>query len=315
MDTQPLASGGAELSGPLRRELWLLGQPALRTYLDFVRDMVVDGGNADPKALCDEWREANDYYYELEQSEAGLADGAECRDLDPALAPLAEQVASDPSFCRTFDSLPTSFALVELDRLVVCQAHVTHDFVESLAARLGPAPDREALFRFCLPLGDRGTPLQVSRAGSRRYVFASESMDLRFHAPVLLAPGQVSGHASFGPVGGVVGLAVGFGSNLLNVVRADGRLLLHDGYHRACALRALGVTHAPCVIQDVTRRDELAIAAPGKVVEAAAFYFRAARPPLLKDFFDPRIRKLLPVRRVRRVVEVSFEVREYDVAD
>ncbi len=144
-----------------------------------------------------------------------------------------------------FDALPTRFAMVELDRLVVHQTRVTYDFVTSLAARLGPAPDSEALFHFCLPMGDRDTPLQVNRMGSRRYVFASESMDLRFHAPVLLAPGQVSGYDSFGPIAGVVGLVVGFGSNLLNVVRADGRLLLYDGYHRACALRALGVMHAP----------------------------------------------------------------------
>jgi len=315
MDMHPLTSSAADPRSLAREELCLLGQPTLRSHLDFVRDFAAGGENADPKALCDEWREANDYYYELEQNEAGLADGAECRGLDPALALLAEQVASAPSFRRTFDILPTSFAMVELDRLVVHQTRVTYDFVKSLEARLGAAPDSEALFRFCLPMGDRGTPLQINQISARRYVFASESMDLRFHAPVLLAPGQVSGHDSFGPVAGVVGLVVGFGSNLLNVVRADGRLLLHDGYHRACALRALGVTHAPCVIQDVTRRDELAAVAPGKVNDAAAFYFKSARPPLLKDFFDPRIRKLLPMRRVRRLVEVSFEVREYDVAD
>ncbi len=315
MHMQPSTRGAAGRGSKTHEELLLLGQPPLREYLDFVRDMAVGGEHADPRALCDEWRQANDYYYELEQSEAGVADGAGYRDLDPALAPLAERMASDPRFRRAFDTLPTSFAMVELDRLVIYQTRVSHDFVGTLQTRLGSAPQAEDLFRFCLPTGDRATHVQVSQAGARHYRFTSKSMDLRFQGPTLLTPDQISGHVSFGPIGGVLGLAIGFGSNLLNVVRADGRLLLADGYHRACALRALGVAYAPCVVQDVTRRDELNIAAPRQVAEAPAFYFKTARPPLLKDFFDPRIRKLLPVRQTRRVVEVSFEVREFQVTE
>ena len=65
----------------------------------------------------------------------------------------------------------------------------------------------------------------------------------------------------------------------------------------------------------MTRRDELAVVGPQRVVDAPAFYFKSARPPLLKDFFDPRIRKPLRVRRTRKVIEVSFEVREAHVAE
>lgn len=319
MDAQlAVAHGNANVRKVVQRELLLLGQPSLRDYLDFVRTKVIGGDAFDQRYLCDEWREANNYYGDLEQSEAGIADDAECRDPDPALASLIEQVLADSCVRRAFDALPTRVALVELDRLVVHQTRVTLDFVDDLQARLGPEPGVEAVFRFCLPLGGRDTPpLQIRKAGSGRYTFASESTDLRFHEPVLLGPDEVGGRAAIGPVGGAVGLLVGFGLNLLSAVRSDdnGRMLLHNGYHRACALRALGITHAPCIVETVTRRDELALTAPRRVLDAAAFYFKAARPPLLKDFFDPRIRKLLPMRRVRRVVEVSFEVREYEVED
>jgi len=317
MDTHPAAldAGSLITRAASQRELLLLGQPTLREYLDFVRDEVVGGAAADPRALCDEWLEANDYYAELERDEAGLADGADCRDLDPALTPLAEQVLADPRVRRAFDTLLTRVAVVELDRLVVYQTRVTQDFVDELQTRLGPEPDGEALLRFCLPLEGRTMPLRVCKTGLRRYSFASASSELRFHDAVLLGPDQLDGLSAFSA--GAVGLVVGFGSNLLNVVRSqdNGRMLLHNGYHRACALRALGITHAPCIVQTVTRRDELALAVPRRVLDAAAFYFKAARPPLLKDFFDPRIRKLLPVRRTKRVVEVSFEVREYDTED
>ncbi len=320
MDVPSAALGStrarAAVTGVLQHELLLLGQPSLQEYLDFVRDKVAGGDAIDPRALCDEWRAANDFYGVLEVEEAGIAEGIECHDIGRALAPLAEQVLSDPCFRRAYDSLPTRVGVVELDRLLVYQTRVTQDFIDDLKARLGPAPDPEAVLRFCLPLGGQNALLKIRRAGPRRYTFTSDSTDLRFHEPVLLGPDQIGGYAATGPVGGALGLVVGFSSNMLNAIRSEnGRMLLHNGYHRACALRALGVTHAPCVIQEVTRRDELALTVPRRVLDAAAFYFKSARPPMLKDFFNPRLRKLLPVPPTRRVVEVSFEVREYELAD
>ncbi|WP_437895882.1 hypothetical protein [Sorangium sp. So ce124] len=292
-------------------ETWLLGQPPLRDYLDFVRDAVVGGADMPPSAIVDEWRAANDYYHELEQREVGIADTVECRDLDPALAPLVEEVQSDPSFRRVFRTLPTSFGMVELDKLVVFQKSVTKPFVEELQSRLGPAPSAEALFRLALPLGRACAPVAMRRAGSRRYVFECASSDFRFHDAVLLTPGQTRDLCSFGPIAGALGIVVGFGASFLNAIRVGGRLVLHNGYHRACALKALGVTHAPCVIQTVTRIDELEIAAKASVSANPDFYFNTARPPLLKDFFDPKIRKVLRIRKQKRVVEVSFEVRDH----
>lgn len=293
------------------RELWLLGQPSLGDYLRFVKDRVVGGASADPAALTKEWRTANDYYHELEERESGIADKVECRDLDPALAPLAAAVARDPRHRLTFDIVPTSFGMVELDRLTVSQKEVTLDLIESLGQQLGAAPDPARLFHFCLPLGRPETPVHVRRVGSSRFVFGSESQDVRFHESVVLRPDQIQNYETFGLISGVVGLVVGFGSNFLNVIRVGKRLLLHDGYHRACALRRLGITHAPCIIQTVTHPDELDLVAKRRVAEDPEFYFHTARPPLLKDFFDPKIRRILPVHKLMRMIEVSFEVRDY----
>jgi hypothetical protein len=298
-------------------EIWLLGQPLLRDYLHFVEESVLDGDKANRALLTDEWRVANDYYEELAKTEAGIADKVECRDLDPALHHLAEAVKADARYRKTFDSLPTRFGMVELDKLVVYQIHVTGTFVEALKTRLGSNPDPTSLFRFCLPLDTPDTPVQVQRVGSKRYVFRSESTDFRFQESMLLSPEQISGYESYGIIAGVVGLTVGFGSNFLNVIHDDDnqRLLLHNGYHRACALRALGITHAPCIIQTVTRRDELDISAHSDVAKSPGYYFNAPRPPLLKDFFDPKIHKVLPVKKMIRMVEVNFDVKEFWVTE
>jgi hypothetical protein len=108
---------------------------------------------------------------------------------------------------------------------------------------------------------------------------------------------------------------VGFDANFLSAIRSEDRVLLHNGYHRAFALRASGVTHAPCIVQTVTRRDELKYAADPRVSSDPGFYFRAARPPMLRDFFDPRLAKQLIVRPIRTVIDVALKVTSWSATE
>lgn len=315
MDARKTWLTGSETVAPQQREIWLLGQPPLQKYLDFLDDIASPGGLTDRKTLIDQWRGANDHYYNLEVEEAGIADTVAVAPLAPGLRKLARRVTADHRYRRTFDVLPTRFAMVELDRLVVPQPHVNLDHAERLKARLGAARDDEALFHFCLPLDRSEADIQMRRIESNRYLFWSASSDFRFQEPAVLNPDQLRGYHGFGPIGSVIGLTVGYGSNFLNVIESDGRLLLHNGHHRAYALRDLGIERAPCIVQTVTRRDELNLVAPRAVKDDPAFYFKAARPPLLKDFFDPKLRKVITVPPMTRVVELSFEVKEYEVKD
>ena len=73
----------------------------------------------------------------------------------------------------------------------------------------------------------------------------------------LLEPGQVTGLDAVGVPSKLVVLSVGYGSNYLSAISVGGRLVLHNGSHRAYALRAAGQTHAPCLVQHVSRHEEL----------------------------------------------------------
>ena len=315
MDTWIAPAAPSSVGEGIYEQAWLLGQPSLNAYLKFVDEMTIGGAGIPRAALVEEWRTANDYYGELETAEAGLAEGAEIRELAPELAPMVAAVEADPRFRRSFDTLPTRFAMVELDRLIVGHPYVSLHHMDRLKARLADAPTPEQLFCFCLPLDRAEAPVEMRRTGPRRFTFWSESSDFRFQEPQFLRPNQLNGFEPFGAIAGIVGLMVGYGSNFLNVIEADGRLLLHNGHHRAYALRDLGITHAPCIVQTVTRLDELKLAAARAILEDPSFYFQAKRPPLLKDFFDPRIRKVLRVARIASVVEISFEVNEHRVRD
>jgi hypothetical protein len=300
---------------PLQEQAWLLGQPPLENYLEFVEELTIGGADIPRSKLVDEWRAANDYYGELEKTEAGIADEVEIHDLEPAMRPLADEVISDGRFCRSFDTLPTRFAMVELDRLMVGHPYVSVHHTARLKTRINKSSTPEALFRFCLPTDRSEAPVQMRRTGPRSFQFWSASSDFRFQEHALLRPDQINGFDTFGPISGIVGLMVGYGSNFLTAIESDNRLVLHNGHHRAYALRELGFTHAPCIVQTATRWDELKLVAARAVREDPAFYFRAARPPLLKDFFDPNIRKVLRVPKITSVVEISFDVNERRLKD
>jgi hypothetical protein len=44
-----------------------------------------------------------------------------------------------------------------------------------------------------------------------------------------------------------------------------------------------------------------------------ATYVTAPRPPMLRDYFDPKLRKMMRVSRTRRHIKLSFAVEAIDV--
>jgi hypothetical protein len=295
-----------EIGGDL---VWLLGQPHLSDYLQFVAMKVHGGREIDARSLTAEWRAANDLYYDIELAEAGIADTIECLPIEAGLRPLARAVRANPWFKASFDNLPVSIERVELAKLVVSQTHVASTFTEALGGTLGAKPDAATLFRFCLPLERPLPPVRIRRLSGDRFVFTSPSTDFRSHHPMLLRPDELAGVTSVGPYVAMVGLMVGFGSNFLSAVRSGSRVLLQNGYHRAYTLLSLGFTHAYCVVEDVTRKDELKLTADADVAADPEYYFASKRPPLLGDFLNPLLTRRLAVLPMENHVEVELKVR------
>jgi hypothetical protein len=243
-------------------------------------------------------------------------------EINPSTEPLLIGLLRDPLARSAFSTVPTDVAYVELDRLVVYQLHVDRTFAGELARTLGPAPTDEQLFRTCLPFDHPRPPVRWSRSeayrhGSRthadEYVFLSPSNDLRFLGTMPMEAEHIAGYAHPGTLAGVVGLAVGFGSNYLSAMYAENRLILKNGNHRAYALRAMGFTHAPCIIQHVSSREELEVVAASRVVENPDYFLKNPRPPVLKDYFDERLRRVVRSPKRLHQVRVRFEVEETDI--
>lgn len=302
------------MSGPPTDEhAYLFAHTRLSDFLTFMTEETVDGPQADRARLADQWRAASAHFRELQQAEAGWADNPPVGPLPKALESLVRRVAADPIFRRSFSAVPGEVGLVELDRLVASQKTVNLTHVTRLKEQFGPGPDVEAVFRACLPSDHTAPPARIGRVADQSYVFASDSNDLRFLDALVLRPEQVTDYAATGPLVGVVGVVIGYGSNFLNAVALGGRLVLNNGFHRAYALRALGVTHAPCVVQRLSGPEDLEHVGRAAIRRDRDLFFGLARPPVLKDLFNSELsRTVLRPRRTRHV-RVTVSVEELDV--
>jgi len=289
--------------------LFLIGRPTLKQFIRFARSNAVrPRGSA---RLADEWRAAWEIVRGLREAEAGAAD-------DPPIvripveehAPLLAEFLKDPLVRHGFNLVPSEVAFVELDRLVVSQKHIDITHARRVEERLGPTPSPEQVFRACLSSDHPRARVESGPEGENRYVFVSPSNDLRTLGMQVLEPRHLRGVAPPGDVVGLIGVAVGFGSNFLSVIHAENRLLLHNGSHRAYALRKLGIQSVPCIVQHVSCRDELELVALPEVRRNPGLYLEDPRPPMLADYFRSGLHTVLRVRPRLRQITVRIDVEE-----
>ena len=295
-------------AGRGHRMLYLAGRPSLRSSVRYVRHRAAQ--DLPEHEIATQWKRASAIVKELQRDEASRADGAATTPLGPEYEPLLLELFQDQLIRNGFNTVPTDIALVELDKLVVYQKHIDLPFAQQRASRLGPIPDRAAVFRICLPHDHPSPPVAWTRVHGNTFVFVSPSNDLRSLGSVRLDAGQLEAGRFSGSVVGVAGVAIGFGSNFLNAIACEGRIILNNGSHRAYALRQLGVTHVPCIVQHVSSREELRLVADGTVSEDADFYLRQPRPPMLVDYFDPRLHVVLDSKPRLTQIRVTVDVDE-----
>lgn len=289
-------------------EACLVSATRLDDFITFVRERVVDGREQDRGELAQAWRDAAACFAHIQRREAGAADKPEVLPLPRRTQTHVDKLLELPTFQHSFAAVPVAFGLVELDKLVVYQQYITQSSVSALASRLPAQPSVADLARLCLPLDPPETGFRLARQDGERFVFVADNHDGRFLGAQLIEPSRIDGLAVNGHASCVLALPFGFTTNVLNVVRFGSRMVLNNGYHRAAALRRLGVTHAPCIIQVCSHWEDVAIAGSGAIYRNGEAYFSHPRPPMLRDFFNPSLAKTFLTHRLRKEIRVTFEV-------
>lgn len=292
--------------------VFLRGRPPLGEYINYIQQNDVNGSQLTPAALAAEWREANSRVQELEKTEKGIADSPKVESIAPELVKLVTEFSHDPSVQRSFGFMPFLFGMIDLDQLVVFQKQINMPFIRQLQPEIAEIRTEEEMFRFVFSRSKPTPPVRMARMGPAGFSFVSPSMDFRPLDVAVLQQGQVREFQVGGTLNSIVGVAVGYGSNVLQATRYKGRLLLGNGSHRAYALRAAGKRRVPCLVQEATLEEEVKMTFPS-IAEDLGTYFDIPRPPMLKDYFEPKLTRIVQVPRKLRQVRVLLQVEQSDV--
>jgi hypothetical protein len=235
--------------------------------------------------ILESWRAASARMVELAQTEAGLSDQIVVEDVPATVRARLREIAADPLFQASFSALPTSFKVVDIDKLVAPQREVNLDYVDSLRKRISGKTIEEVL-EFCV--GPRTEPpiVQALQTAPNQMTFSSRSLDLRFLGGI---PKQISeDDIKLAYMGGqpteAITILVGFGAAPINAYQSGRRLVLWNGFHRIVALRSAGISKVPIVVQHVANLD---IEFPDNYFGLSrAYLLQNQRPVLVGDFFD-----------------------------
>jgi hypothetical protein len=290
--------------------VYLIGRPPISEFIGFIQTQTVDSHLMDSTKLTEEWRLANERVKEIEKVEEGFGDDHILQAIPQKLNYLLEELNKDEIFKKAYGFMPYEFGMVELDRLIVYQKFINLKHVDRIKRQIEKDLSDEAIFKLCFPYNlqeSETAGINHQQVSSNAYHFVSASNDLRYLDTILLKKEQIQGYIPNGLVAGIVAIVVGFGTNYLSAVSVDNRLILNNGSHRAYALRDLGITHIPCVVQKVHNVDELELFG-SNIISIVQRYHDNGRPPLLKDYFDSRLRKIVSLSSKKRHLQVNFNI-------
>jgi hypothetical protein len=78
-------------------------------------------------------------------------------------------------------------------------------------------------------------------------------------------------------------------------------------------MRAAGHQHVPCLVQNVTRPEELEVLLAPEVQQRLDLYLQSPRPPMLRDYFDEQLHVRIPAPRIGRQVRVIVQPEQIDL--
>ena len=188
------------------------------------------------------------------------------------------------------------FKMVELDPLLSFQFAIGVGRSQDIGGMLTTPPTMDELLNLCLPLSPPAETFQTFNSPS--------AMILKARSLNLMSFGGGVFNSEF------MGIQFGVSLPFLPVVRLNGRCYLHNGFHRALAIRMAGATHAPCIFRDVSDHATVGIRTDGATFGVQLL--ELANPPTIGHFTQGRAYDV-QLKNVARYLHVSWA--EYIIPD
>ncbi len=302
------------VSTPARffRQRYLFAFATQAELMNYLKTQMLEEEESRHQEILNDWLQLRTQVESLILNELNYADTIQLTQIPDEHAPRLTEFASDPLFQRSFSGARTTFELVEVDKLVAAQRAVNLDFVDQLTASYSQAPTLAELLDICLSPRREKNPVQHLEVAPNQHIFTSPNADARFLGSFVK---HLTAEDLDYPIGGIPAAAiisfVGYGCTTVNAIKVRGRLILNNGFHRVFALRSLGVTQVPMVIQHVNNPE---LELPPAIANLPTQYLIGVpRPVLIKDFFEPGFAITLKVRERVQMVAVSVNYAQHGV--
>jgi hypothetical protein len=218
--------------------------------------------------------------------------------------------------------MPFETKLIDLARVIPAQLHVDFRRAEFAAKLAGRKMDFDRLLDICLDTNSHDVHVTKKFIGQtvQNYARLEIDSDVRFRGVELrevplgepgtgrLGPGKAKGLVFLLSLGDTFIMAFRF--YLTRHDSATGKdvripyVVLANGYHRAYTLWQAGWKQIPCVFSDISVQEVKAFVPDPELVLTFASGF--ARPPLFKDFFDPKLTMSFHVQHNKKAFTMSW---------
>jgi hypothetical protein len=293
---------------------YLYGATTQPEFLYFVRTQCVNVSEDDIPLLLDKWRKSVARFIKITQKDDYLPEDIIVEDIPPEFRQKIAEIENDSLFKKSFSSLPYSFKLVNIERIVAGQRYVNIDYTDKLVEELGKATNMESLLDFSLKGGFHNPPVPAElQLSANVYSYKSASTDFRFLGgfPKKLSQEDYKYAINGGmPVSAII-LFVGYGSPAINVFQVGKRLILNNGFHRLYALLKAGISKAPVVVQHITNWNlELE---PNLLGLPTQYLVTERRPSLIRDFLDADLTTELAIKARDKSVQIQWNISQFDI--
>ena len=286
----------------------LLGRGSLAEFLELAKRSTMAPGSSIDRDLAHSWRSAKGHIRILESTDAGYADGATRGALTGDVQAAANAILADPVVASHLPAIPMQWSLVELDRLVVYQNYIDLKYVEHLNGLLPNDPSATDIFRFVAGQTTPPPPIAFTRLSESCVQFSSISSDMRHIENIAVPYQSINGLSVTGRAEAVLAICIGYSSNILTAIAVRNRIVLGNGTHHAYVARARGITHVPCLLREIGDLDEIPLLRINELTQNSSLYLSSPRPPLFKDYFDPRLHRVLELPKYRRHLQVQVSL-------
>lgn len=221
---------------------------------------------------------------------------------------ISEQTSENATvraLLRELEGMQPKVLLVPIAYLVTHQVLVNADYVRALKEQSAQFAEPSDMIDYCFPqLEDTAADVLQGQ-----HTFVSDNPNLK----VLGIKASVATHDLLGTEHPTASVMVGVGNQGISVALFGGRLIVVNGYHRLLALYESGHREAPVVLIQPRDQSDLSVL---KVPPAGSLpWFQlplltAMRPPLLRDFANAEIALEVRMPKIKKVIDVQFQVIE-----